>query len=141
MDIKTKEQRSYNMSKIKSENTKPEKLIFSMLKKYGYKFKRHYKILGKPDVVFPDLKVAVFVDGEFWHGKDFPKWKEKLSRFWIKKIGDNIKRDRKNVRELKMEGWIILRLWGKNISRSPDKSSQGLIKFIEKVRKSRQKPT
>jgi DNA mismatch endonuclease, patch repair protein len=96
MDRHTAKQRSYNMSQIKSENTLPERIIFEKLKEKGYKFRKHFGLPGKPDVVFVKEKVAVFIDGEFWHGRSFSKWKNDLSKFWLKKIGDNIKRDKKN---------------------------------------------
>lgn len=93
-DVLTRAQRSYNMSRVKSRNTKPEKTIFKLLKAKGYKFKKHYQIYGKPDIAFPKDKIAIFIDGEFWHGKNFRQWKEKLTPFWLDKITGNIKRDK-----------------------------------------------
>ncbi len=132
MDRRTKQQRSYNMSRVRSKNTKPEVLIFSMLKDAGFKFRRHYEIHGKPDIAFPKQKIAIFVDGEFWHGKNFGKWKSSLSHFWLKKISDNIKRDKMNAKLLKREGWRSLHLWGKAITRKPEVAFSKIVKFIEK---------
>jgi len=130
MDKLTRGQRSYNMSRIRAKNTKPELIIFKMLKVNGYRFRKHYKIPGKPDVAFPKIKKAIFIDGEFWHGEDFDRWKHKLSPFWLKKISSNIKRDRDNEQLLKEMGWDFLRLWGKEILHKPEKSLQKIVKFI-----------
>lgn len=137
MDVHTKTQRSFNMSRVKSKNTKPEILMFSMLRKSGYEFRRHYPIAGKPDIAFPKLKIAVFIDGEFWHGKDFNVWKEKLSPFWLKKIGENIKRDRRSTRELRSRGWRIIRFWDKRISRNPERSLIRLMHFVDQTKSHR----
>ena len=133
MDVYTKEQRSYNMSQVKSENTKPEKLMFALLKKSGYRFRRHYPVAGKPDIAFPKNKVAVFINGEFWHGKDYKFIKNKLSEFWVNKIGQNIRRDRFVQRELRKEGWHILNFWGRRVVRNPEKSIKRLMKYLEKL--------
>lgn len=121
MDVHTKAQRSYNMSRIRSKNTKPELVLFKKLKETKLKFRRHYPIPGKPDVVFVKEKLAVFVDGEYWHGKNFGKWKDQLSEFWLKKIGTNIKRDRSLRRQLKKDGWMVFRVWGRDLIKEPDK--------------------
>lgn len=134
MDFLTKKQRSLNMSRVKSKNTKPEILIFSLLKKAGYKFRRHYRITGKPDVAFLEHKVAVFVDGEFWHGKDFNNLKDKLSPFWKRKIGNNLKRDRLINKLLKLSGWEIIRLWDKEILKQPNQSIKKIIILLNKVK-------
>lgn len=133
MDIKTKEQRSYNMSRVRSENTKPEKIMFSLLKGSGYKFKRHYNILGKPDIAFPEYKLAVFINGEFWHGKDYKSIKNNLSKFWIKKIGQNIKRDKFVQKKLRKDGWRIINFWGRNIVRDPEKSIKRLMWHLDEM--------
>lgn len=131
MDVHTKEQRSYNMSRVGSKNTKPELLMFSLLKKSGYKFKKHYPVLGKPDIVFPEYKVAVFIDGEFWHGRKFDTWKSKLSQFWLRKISGNIKRDKKNTELLRRRGWHVLHLWGRGIVHNP---KAALLKIDRSIR-------
>lgn len=129
MDVHTKQQRSFNMSRVRSENTKPELVLFKELKKSGIKFKKHYPVPGKPDAVLLKEKLAIFVDGEFWHGKDFDKWKDKLSDFWATKISENIKRDKKNDFALKKLGWRIIRAWGKNVNKKP----KMIIRWIERL--------
>lgn len=120
------------MSQVKSKNTKPEMILFGLLKSSGYKFKKHYKIAGKPDIVFPKCKIAIFVDGEFWHGKDFNNWKGKITPFWLDKISKNIIRDKRNFNLLKEEGWTILRLWGRDVVKNPDKVFLKIIRLLEK---------
>lgn len=134
MDVHTKEQRSFNMSRVKSKDTGPEKIIFAKLKKAGFSFKKHFTIQGKPDIAFPNYKVAVFIDGEFWHGKDFVMWKDSLTAFWYEKITENIRRDRKNNRLLRFRGWHVMHLWGREIKKNPDKSVEKLKRFIQKNR-------
>ena len=133
MDVHTKEQRSYNMSRVKSRNTKPEILIFSLLKEAGYKFEKHYPVVGKPDIVFKEEKVAIFIDGEFWHGKNFKTLRGKISPFWVNKIGDNLRRDRRTDRVLRVNGWHVLRFWDKKIIKHPHRAIQRIIKFLERA--------
>lgn len=133
MDRHTPEQRSFNMSQVKSKNTKPELIIFSLLEEAGIKFEKHYAVAGKPDVAFPEYKVAVFIDGEFWHGKSFNRLKETLTPFWVKKIGDNVKRDRRNIRKLRAEGWHVLHFWDKKVVRYPQKALKRIIRFLERA--------
>lgn len=135
MDVHTKEQRSYNMSRIRSINTKPELFLFGMLKKSGLKFKKHYPIAGKPDAVFLKEKIAVFVDGEYWHGRGFNRWKNKLSPFWLDKISQNIKRDRAAGKTLRSKGWRVLRIWGKDLIKRPDKHFLKILSLIFDVQK------
>lgn len=134
MDVHTKEQRSYNMSRVKSKNTRPEIILFSKLIKAGLKFYKHHNLPGKPDIAFPKYKVVVFIDGEFWHGKDFNEWKDKLTAFWYKKILWNIRRDRKNSRLLRKRGWHVRHLWGREIVKNPNKSVEKIKRFIRKNR-------
>lgn len=112
MDIFTKQKRSDVMSKIRGKNTKPELLVFRYLRSEGIYFQKHYKrAAGSPDVALPRKKIAVFVDGDFWHGRTFKARRERLPEFWQKKIERNMKRDRKNRRILKKNGWKVLRIW------------------------------
>ena len=133
MDRLSKEERSSNMAAIKSKNTKPELLIFKELKKRGLHFKKHYKITGKPDIVFLEQRIAIFIDGEFWHGRNFNSWKNKLSDFWLKKIGENIKRDKKSTLLLKLDGWRVIRIWDKKITRHPEAALKRILKAVESI--------
>lgn len=132
MDIKTKKQRSYNMSRVRSKNTKPELLMFKLLKEKGIMFKKHYRIVGSPDVAFISPKVAVFINGEFWHGKDYKRIKNKIPKFWKTKIGVNLRRDRKVRTELRKQGWRIINFWGRKIVKNPEAAYRRLWKFLNK---------
>jgi len=114
-DVHTKEQRSFNMSRIRDKNTKPEIKVRSLVHQMGYRFRLHRKDLpGKPDLVLKRHKKIIFVHGCFWHmhncryGKVIPKTRRK---FWQTKRQSNVLRDRKNIRELKKVGWKVLVVW------------------------------
>lgn len=136
MDRHTPAQRSFNMSQVKSKNTRPELIMFKLLKERKIKFRRHYSILGKPDIVFLDCKLVVFIDGEFWHGKNFDALKSILPAFWVKKIGDNIQRDRRTARRLRKEGWHILHLWDKKVIKYPENSLKRIMRLRERLKSS-----
>lgn len=105
------------MSQVRGKNTSLEMLVRSALHVRGYRFRKHVKHLpGKPDIVFPTEKVAVFVDGDFWHGWRFPAWKAGLSEFWQDKIHKNRERDRRNSQKLRRSGWLVLRVWGHQVA-------------------------
>ncbi len=111
-DNLTPEQRSYCMSHIKGKDTGPEVRVRSALHKRGLRFHKHVKELpGRPDIVFGKARVAVFVDGDFWHGYRFPSWENKVSDFWKHKISKNRERDARNHRKLREMGWTVIRLW------------------------------
>jgi len=132
VDNLTPEQRSYCMSRVKGKDTGLEKLVRSELFRRGLRYRKHVKDLpGKPDIVFRKAKVAVFVDGDFWHGYHFPSWEHKVSDFWKKKISKTRMRDRKNHRKLRKMGWTVVRLWQHEIK----VDSNGCVrKIIETVK-------
>ena len=111
-DNLTKEQRSYCMSRVKDKDTGIERLVRSELHKRGLRFRKHVASLpGKPDIVFKKARVAVFIDGDFWHGFRFPAWRNQLSAFWQKKIAETRKRDQSNFRKLRRMDWRVIRIW------------------------------
>jgi len=119
-DVFDKAKRSEIMSKIRSKNTKAELLAFSYLRKQGIYFQKHYaRAPGKPDIALPRKKKAVFIDSDFWHGRDI----ERLQRtrepddYWVKKISGNITRDKKQRDDLTARGWQILVVWERDILR------------------------
>lgn len=130
MDRHTKEQRSYNMSRVKNKDTKPELRIFQELEELGYKFEKHYPIIGKPDIAFPEYKIVVFIDGEFWHGRRYKNDSNSYTDFWKEKIGKNIKRDKSIRRVLKKDGWKVIRLWDKDITKDADKQVEKIEKAL-----------
>lgn len=127
MDNLTKEQRHKNMKNIKSKDTKIERKLCKALWDKGYRYRKNYaKLPGKPDIALTKYKIAIFCDGEFFHGKDWYNPKARLEKsnnreYWINKISKNIERDSKVDRELFQLGWIVLRFWGKDILKNVDK--------------------
>ena len=125
------------MSLIRSKNTKPElalrKLVSSSLYPLGYRYRIHYKgATGKPDIAFVSRKIAVFVDGTFWHGYDFKHRKAKLPEtYWLPKIQANIDRDKKVNRMLRKEGWNVVRIWEHELKARPDKMLALILKALE----------
>jgi len=111
-DILSKSERSLLMSKIKSKNTKPEKLLCHILKKLGLKVFKHPKMCGSPDFFIRDLGIVVFLDGCFWHGckKDL-RLPKSNAKYWLFKINKNIIRDRKINNMLKKKGYKVVRFW------------------------------
>lgn len=114
----TPEQRSRAMGKVKTKDGPLETAVRSALHRKGYRFRKHLKeVPGSPDLVFTKAKVAVFIDGDFWHGYDFEKTKDKLKPFWREKIETNMARDEKNFALLHETGWTVIRLWGHEVKK------------------------
>lgn len=120
-DVFSKEKRSWIMSRIRSRDTKIEKIMEQKLNELGIKFKKHYDIFGKPDFVIENMKIAIFCDGEFWHGYRIGKRIKKLPKYWQEKIIRNKKQAIKVNRKLKKEGWTVLRFWESEIENDVDK--------------------
>ncbi|NQU38916.1 MAG: DNA mismatch endonuclease Vsr [Lentisphaerae bacterium] len=115
MDSLSKERRSWNMSRIHGENTKPEILVRSLLHRMGYRFRLHRRDLpGKPDIVLPRYKAVVFVHGCFWHrhkGCKYAYMPKSRVNFWQKKFDENVERDARVKRELRKLGWRTITVW------------------------------
>ena len=111
-DVLTTAQRSKCMARIQGKNTKPELYLRKLLWNRGIRYRLHYKVPGKPDLAFPGKKVAVFIDGCFWHRcpKHYIEPKTRAA-FWETKIQSNVERDRRNNSLLKKSGWTVIRLW------------------------------
>ena len=112
---KVSEQRSRNMSAIKSKNTKPEIAVRKVLHSMGYRFRLHRKDLpGSPDIVLPKYKTVIFVHGCFWHRHNNCKYAttpKTRKEFWENKFDENVKRDNLNQANLSLKGWKIIILW------------------------------
>lgn len=133
-DNLTPEQRSYCMSRVKGKDTGIEILVRSELHRRGFRFRKHVKELpGKPDVVFSKAKVAIFIDGDFWHGYRFPVWEHKVSDFWKKKISKNRERDTKNHRKLRDMGWTVIRLWQHDLERDIEGSIERIVSAVKEA--------
>lgn len=111
-DHMTPEQRSRAMKRVKLKNGSLERIVQWELTARSLKFRRHVRSLpGSPDIVFHGSKVAIFIDGDFWHGWRLPAWEHNLSSFWRDKLRTNRARDRRNFRKLRSHGWKVIRLW------------------------------
>ena len=122
--------RSSLMSKIRSKNTKFEgEFIAVASEKISNSFITHVRALvGTPDIVFEREKVCVFLDSDFWHGWQYPRWKHLLKDdFWREKIHKNRRRDIRNTRLLKRTGWKVIRIWEHQIKLSPEKAINKIL--------------
>ena len=116
-DHMTPEQRSRAMKRVKLKNGSLERIVQQELTARSLKFRRHVRSLpGNPDIVFYGSKVAIFIDGDFWHGWRLPAWEHNLSSFWRDKLRTNRARDRRNFRKLRSRGWRVIRLWQHQIA-------------------------
>jgi DNA mismatch endonuclease (patch repair protein) len=131
MDNLTKEQRHLNMSRIRSTGTKLELKFFHLLDEERIEHIKYPKLYGKPDCQIGE-KLLIFIDSDFWHGWHFQQWKSRMPKaYWVEKIERNIKRDRKKFRLLRMQGYIVMRIWGHSL-KHPEKLIQkiNLVKSL-----------
>nr|VFJ70329.1 MAG: T/G mismatch-specific endonuclease [Candidatus Kentron sp. FW] len=112
VDRLTPEQRHLCMSRVRGHDTKPEVILRKALWARGARYRLHADLPGRPDLIFPGKRLAIFVDGCFWHGcpihGEIPASNRK---FWEKKLGDNVARDRRIDARLSEMGWRVLRIW------------------------------
>jgi len=120
------------MSKIRSQNTHIEILVFRALRKRKIYIQKHYKkAIGNPDIALPRKRKAIFIDGDFWHGwKYISISRIRRNAYWGPKIAGNIRRDRRNRLRLKKDGWEVLRVWEHDIEKNFDKSLTKIISFL-----------
>lgn len=136
MDTISREHRSWNMSRIRSKDTRPEIQVRSILHRMGFRFRTSTgrKLAGRPDVVLPCHRTAVFVHGCFWHrhaGCQFAYTPKSRIDFWLGKFAENVERDRRARRSLVKDGWKVVTIWECEL-RHPEK----LIKRLGRVIKS-----
>ncbi len=135
-DVLSAEQRKKNMQNIRGKDTRIEKVLRKALWNKGYRYRKNYASLpGKPDIVLTRYKIAIFCDGEFFHGKDWEKLKSKMKNsnngdFWINKIETNIHRDREIDKELTALGWHVIRFWGKEILKNTDECVKVVDEYV-----------
>lgn len=126
------EKRSALMARIKGRDTGPEKHIELMLKRSRRCFETHARDLpGRPDFVFRRARVAVFVDGDFWHGWRFARWRMKLTDKWEQKIAANMKRDVRNHAKLRRNGWRVVRIWEHQLERDASKCLRRILVAVD----------
>src|SRR6184192_535308 len=112
-------------SRNRSKDTRAEVLLRKALTQHGLRYRIHVSSLpGRPDIVFSRPQIAVFCDGDFWHGRNWRARRSRLNRganadYWTQKIRYNIDRDRRQTRELERAGWVVVRLWETDVLRSP----------------------
>lgn len=114
-DVHNPKQRSYNMSRIRSKDTKPEEIVRKYLFSKGFRYRKNdARFPGKPDIVLPKYKTVIFVNGCFWHkheGCKFFVWPENNAEFWRNKITSNVERDKRNYEQIQQQGWKVLVVW------------------------------
>lgn len=131
--------RSKQMSKIRGKNTKPEMLLRRSLFAAGVRFHvQSLKLIGKPDIAIKKYCLAIFVDGEFWHGYDWEKRKNELKsnrNFWIPKIERNMQRDRQVNKALAEKGYQVFRFWSKDVLSQPGVCVQEILRYVEEQKR------
>jgi DNA mismatch endonuclease (patch repair protein) len=108
------------MASIRSKDTKPELIVFAELRARGITFRRHYdRAVGKPDIAKPRKRLAVFIDGDFWHGRELGRVIAKYGEdsFWVRKLQRNVARDLDQAVALRAAGWEVLRVWESDVKR------------------------
>lgn len=114
-DVHSPETRSYNMSRIKGKNTKPEEQVRKYLFSRGFRYRKNVSDLpGKPDIILPKYKTCIFINGCFWHkheGCKYFVWPKNNAEFWEKKINGNVERDLRQQQELQALGWKVIVVW------------------------------
>ena len=126
--------RSAVMAKIKGKGTGLELRVAAALAEQGLTWESHAGDLpGRPDFVFREQKLALFVDGDFWHGWRFPKWRDKLSEKWEDKITGNRSRDVRNHRRLRHMGWKVVRLWEHQVAADTHACMARVLRQFEKT--------
>lgn len=126
---------SYNMSRIRAKNTRPELVLRRALYQRGFRYRIHVSLPGHPDIFFARAQVAVFVDGEFWHGRHIRRVGIELKvrrRFWLSKIRANRARDRRNDVALRRLGVMVLRIWDRDILADPDYCAEQVLVHVQR---------
>lgn len=120
------------MSRIRGRDTGPERIVAAAMAERGWVWEEQCRDLpGRPDFVMREQRVAIFVDGDFWHGWRFERWRDKLSETWEAKIEATRGRDRRNHRLLRKSGWIVVRIWEHQIARNLTRSIDRIARALE----------
>lgn len=130
------------MAAVRDRDSKAELALRRAVHARGYRFRLRPRVTGRPDFVFPSRRIAVFVDGDFWHGNSwrlrgdasleehFAKWRN--TRFWLKKIRRNVERDREVSTALRRDGWRVLRFWESDIEKKLDRCVNMVLRELER---------
>lgn len=136
MDVHSKETRSYNMSRIRSKNTKPEEIVRKHLFSLGFRYRKNDKRYpGTPDIVLPKYKTVIFINGCFWHGHSGCKYfvvPKSNTEFWQNKIAANIARDDEKIAQLLRMNWKVITVWECELK--PTQRSGTLTRLVQQIR-------
>jgi len=133
-DHMTPEQRSRAMSRVKLRDGPLEQDIQRELRRLGLRFRKHMKSLpGSPDIVLTKQKIAIFIEGDFWHGWRLPVWEHKLSPFWRQKLWANRKRDQSNFRRLRARHWRVIRIWQHQLERNKEECVHSILAALHRA--------
>ncbi len=131
VDVMTAPQRSRCMSRIRGRDTKPEVALRSALWRLGLRFRKKTRLPGRPDIVFPKERVAVFVDGCFWHRCPEHQTKPAANaEFWEKKLSGNVDRDLRTDAQLKAEAWTVMRVWEHEVEEDAEAAARRVRKLV-----------
>lgn len=131
-DIMSPEKRSAVMGRIRGSGTKPELAVEQILLQLGIAYETHVRELpGRPDFIIRSARIAILVDGDFWHGWRFEQWRMKLSEHWERKIAANRRRDARNRKLLKQAGWTVIRLWEHQVTSRPAAVARRIGRALE----------
>lgn len=137
MDVHDKKTRSYNMSRIKGKNTKPEELVAKYLFAHGFRYRRNVKKLpGSPDIVLRKYRTVIFVNGCFWHmhGCKFFVWPKDNADFWRIKLLANSERDKREYDELRNLGWNVIVIWECQLKHgNAEKTLESLVSSLRNI--------
>ncbi len=138
MDVHDKKTRSYNMSRIKGTNTRPEEIVCKYLFSQGFRYRKNDKRYpGKPDIVLPKYKTIIFVNGCFWHKHNKCKYfvvPKTNTEFWMNKINRNVERDKENIIKLESDGWKVITVWECELK--PKTRELSLKRLMDKIKES-----
>ena len=133
MDVHDRKTRSYNMSRIRGKNTKPEEVVRKYLFSRGYRYRKNdSRLPGKPDIVLPKYRTVILVNGCFWHHHDcrYFVWPKNNAEFWKEKINRNVARDRETALKLQGLGWKVMVVWECELKHNKE---QTLVKLIDSL--------
>ena len=136
MDVHSKETRSYNMSRIRGKDTKPEELVRKYLFSQGFRYRKNDKRYpGTPDIVLPKYKTVIFINGCFWHGHSGCKYfviPKSNTEFWKNKIATNIARDDEKIAQLRSMNWNVITVW--ECTLKPKQRTETLTRLAQQIR-------
>ena len=136
MDVHSTAIRSYNMSRIRGKDTKPEEMVRKYLFSKGFRYRKNVPTLpGKPDIVLSKYKTCIFVNGCFWHAHNGCKyfvWPQNNAEFWREKISKNVERDVREQKELRELGWKVLVVWECELKK--DVREETLSRLVRQLR-------